>query len=120
MKEKKKKLGLNQALSILWKFMTTKEKFEFVAIAFLSFFPALISIYMAMIPSIFIAKFTGEDFLIFGFLNLSTLSDVTFIFVVFAILIAMYSISMIIYRAVDVFARKMMCIANTKVEELLL
>ena len=120
MKEKKKKLGLNQALSILWKFMTTKERFEFVAIAFLSFFPALISIYMAMIPSIFIAKFTGEDFLIFGFLNLSTLSDVTFIFVVFAILIAMYSISMIIYRAVDVFARKMMCIANTKVEELLL
>ena len=120
MKEKKKKLGLNQALSILWKFMTTKEKFEFVAIAFLSFFPALISIYMAMIPSIFIAKFTGEDFLIFGFLNLSPLSDVTFIFVVFAILIAMYSISMIIYRAVDVFARKMMCIANTKVEELLL
>ena len=120
MKEKKKKLGLNQALSILWKFMTTKERFEFVAIAFLSFFPALISIYMAMIPSIFIAKFTGEDFLIFGFLNLSTLSDVTFIFVVFAILITMYSISMIIYRAVDVFARKMMCIANTKVEELLL
>ena len=120
MKEKKKKLCLNQALSILWKFMTTKERFEFVAIAFLSFFPALISIYMAMIPSIFIAKFTGEDFLIFGFLNLSTLSDVTFIFVVFAILIAMYSISMIIYRAVDVFARKMMCIANTKVEELLL
>ena len=120
MKEKKKKLGLNQALSILWKFMTTKERFEFVAIAFLSFFPALISIYMAMIPSIFIAKFTGEDFLIFGFLNLSTLSDVTFIFVVFAILIAMYSISMIIYRAVDVFARKRMCIANTKVEELLL
>ncbi len=120
MKEKKKKLGLNQALSILWKFMTTKERFEFVAIAFLSFFPALISIYMAIIPSIFIAKFTGEDFLIFGFLNLSTLSDVTFIFVVFAILIAMYSISMIIYRAVDVFARKMMCIANTKVEELLL
>ena len=120
MKEKKKKLGLNQALSILWKFMTTKERFEFVAIAFLSFFPALISIYMAMIPSIFIAKFTGEDFLIFGFLNLSTLSDVTFIFVVFAILIAMYSISMIIYRAVDVFARKMMCIANIKVEELLL
>ena len=105
---------------MLWQFMTTKEKVEFVVLILLSCFPAFINIYMSMIPSLLIAKFANQEFLIFGFIDFLGLGYVEFFFTIFGVLIVMYTISMIVLRAVDIFAHKLMYNTNKRVEEILL
>ena len=105
---------------MLWQFMTTKEKVEFVVLILLSCFPAFINIYMSMIPSLLIAKFANQEFLIFGFIDFLGLSYVEFFFTIFGVLIVMYTISMIVLRAVDIFAHRLMYNTNKRVEEILL
>ena len=105
---------------MLWQFMTTKEKVEFVVLILLSCFPAFINIYMSMIPSLLIAKFANQEFLIFGFIDFLGLGYVEFFFTIFGVLIVMYTISMIVLRAVDIFAHRLMYNTNKRVEEILL
>ena len=118
--KKEKKAGLFSAIKMLWQFMTTKEKVEFVVLILLSCFPAFINIYMSMIPSLLIAKFANQEFLIFGFIDFLGLSYVEFFFTIFGVLIVMYTISMIVLRAVDIFAHRLMYNTNKRVEEILL
>ena len=105
---------------MLWQFMTTKEKVEFVVLILLSCFPAFINIYMSMIPSLLIAKFANQEFLILGFIDFLGLGYVEFFFTIFGVLIVMYTISMIVLRAVDIFAHRLMYNTNKRVEEILL
>ena len=118
-KEKDKK-GIINALSMLWHFMSTKDKAQFVALSVLSIVPALVTIYTAMIPSILVAKFTGQSFLIFGFINLYNLGNGLFFFVTIGSIAIMWLLGMLVYLALDRFARKMMCTLNDRVEEVLL
>ena len=105
---------------MLWQFMTTKEKVEFVVLILLSCFPAFINIYMSMIPSLLIAKFANQEFLILGFIDFLGLDYVEFFFTIFGVLIVMYTISMIVLRAVDIFAHRLMHNTNKRVESILL
>ncbi len=105
---------------MLWQFMTTKEKVEFVVLILLSCFPAFINIYMSMIPSLLIAKFANQEFLIFGFIDFLGLGYVEFFFTIFGVLIVMYTISMIVLRAVDIFTHRLMYNTNKRIEEILL
>ena len=118
--KKEKKAGLFSAIKMLWQFMTTKEKVEFVVLILLSCFPAFINIYMSMIPSLLIAKFANQEFLIFGFIDFLGLGYVEFFFTIFGVLIVMYTISMIVLRAVDIFTHRLMYYTNKRVEEILL
>ena len=118
--KKEKKAGLFGAIKMLWQFMTTKEKVEFVVLILLSCFPAFINIYMSMIPSLLIAKFANQEFLIFGFIDFLGLGYVEFFFTIFGVLIVMYTISMIVLRAVDIFTHRLMYNTNKRIEEILL
>ena len=119
-KTQQSKSGIFQAFKLLWNFMNKKERFIFVSLSFLSIVPALILIYIAMIPSILIAKLAGQSFLIFGFIDLSHLNNIIFFLVAIGLPAILWIFGMLIYRGIDMFARKLMRTLNKRVEEILL
>ena len=116
----KEKFGIFKSIKLLWNFMGAKEKISFILIFCFSVVTALIHTFAPMIPSLIIAKLTGEQFLIFGFIDLMFIDTIPFIIVVCLIPVVLWIFGMLHYRMIDIFARKMMCIVNEKAQEIIL
>ncbi len=100
--------------------MGTKEKITFIVIFIMSLLNALTHTYSALLPSLIIAKFTGEKVAILKWFPLLKLDTIPYMFVVCGILIVLWFYGMFAFRAVDIFARKMMCVVNEKVQDIIL
>lgn len=118
-KLKKEKKGIFQSFKILWSFMEIREKVYCVLILLAACFVPFIHIFSSFLPSLILSRIIDEDVKILGFIDLSMLSDTWYYIVVVMIIPVMWIFGMLIYRAIDIFARRMMCIANEKVQELL-
>ncbi len=114
------KLGVLQSYKLLWKFMGIKEKITFISIFALSFLSALTHTYAAIIPSLVIARFTGEEIFFLKWFPILDLSVTAYMCVVFGIIVACWVVGMLHYRMIDVFSRKMMCIVNENVQDIIL
>lgn len=119
-KLRENKKGILQSFKILWSFMGRKEKVYCVLILISLLFMPFLKVWQSMLPSIILSRLVGENVKVLGFIDLSMLSDIAFYVIVILSIPVLWIIGMIIYRAVDVFARRMMCVANEKVQELLL
>lgn len=126
MKEKNKenlkenKKGIFQSFKVLWSFMGRKEKVYCVLILISLLFMPFLKVWQSMLPSIILSRIVDENVKVLGFIDLSMLSDIAFYVIVILSIPALWIIGMLIYRAIDIFARRMMCVANEKVQELLL
>lgn len=126
MKEKNKnhfkqnKKGIFQSFKILWSFMGRKEKVYCVLILISLLFMPFLKVWQSMLPSIILSRIVDENVKVLGFIDLSMLSDIAFYVIVILSIPVLWIIGMLIYRAIDIFARRMMCVANEKVQELLL
>lgn len=122
MKKKKNeiKLGIIQSYKMLWSFMGTKEKATFVSIFLMSIISSLTQAYGALIPSLIIAKFTGERVAILKYFDFLSLDTVPYMFVICGIMVLLWVFGMLNYRMVDIFARRMMCVVNEKGQEIIL
>lgn len=119
-KLRENKKGILQSFKILWFFMGRKEKVYCVLILISLLFMPFLKVWQSMLPSIILSRLVGENVKVLGFIDLSMLSDIAFYVIVILSIPVLWIIGMIIYRAVDVFARRMMCVVNEKVQELLL
>lgn len=126
MKEKNKenlkenKKGIFQSFKVLWSFMGRKEKVYCVLILISLLFMPFLKVWQSMLPSIILSRLVDENVKVLGFIDLSMLSDIDFYVIVILSIPVLWIIGMLIYRAIDIFARHMMCVANEKVQELLL
>ena len=80
-----KKIGISQAFSLLWKFADKKEKFFFVSLFFLTLFRAVPSLLYPIITACFVAKIGGGSDVMFLGINMSSLSLVWLIVLLFVI-----------------------------------
>ena len=119
-KLRENKKGILQSFKILWSFMGRKEKVYCVLILISLLFMPFLKVWQSMLPSIILSRLVGENAKVLGFIDLSMLSDIAFYVIVILSIPVLWIIGMIVYRAVDVFARRMICVANEKVQELLL
>ena len=122
MKKKKQelKLGIIQSYKMLWGFMGKKEKATFISIFVMSIISSLTQAYGALIPSLIIAKFTGEKVAILQYVDFLSLDTVPYLFVICGIMVLLWVFGMLNYRMVDIFARRMMCVVNEKGQEIIL
>lgn len=124
MKEKKVKKefkpGIIESFKLLWKFMGKKERITFITIIFLSVIAALTQTYCALLPAIIIARFSGENLTILSWINLSSLSTPLYLFIVCGVAVLLWVFGMLIYRMVDIFSRRMICIVNEKAQNIIL
>lgn len=116
----KGKKGIFQSYKILWAFMGRKEKVYCILMSISLFFMPFLKVWQAMFPSIILSRIIDEDVKILGFIDFSMLSDTAFYIIVVLSIPILWIFGMLIYRAIDIFARHMMCIANEKVQNLLL
>lgn len=119
-KKKSSKPGIIKSFKLLWHFMNKKQKATFVIIFFCSLISALAQTFGALIPALMIARFTGEPVSILKFINLLSLSVPLYIFVIALIEVVLWAVGMLCYRMIDIFARRMMCEVNEKVQEIIL
>ena len=115
-----KKSGILKSFKILWSIMGTKEKISFILILFSELLVPIIKLWQAFLPSLILSRIIGEDVLIWGFINFSAVSDVAYYAIVLMSIPVLWVFGMLVYRAIDIFARRMMCKANEKVQDLLL
>lgn len=115
-----KKNGILGSFKLLWHFMGRKEKFTFVSIFVLSIFAALTQTYCALLPALIIARFSGENLTFLKFLNFPGVSNVMYIFITCAIAVLLWVVGMLIYRMIDIFGRRMMCVVNERVQNIIL
>ena len=118
-KEKNKK-GIFKSFRILWEIMGHKEKVYCVLIIISTLFMPFIHIFNSFLPSLILARIIGEKIKILGFVDLSSLSDGWYYSVVVLMIPVLWVLGMLIYRFIDIFARKIMCIANEKMQDLIL
>ncbi len=118
-KEKNKK-GIFKSFRILWEIMGHKEKVYCVLIIISTLFMPFIHIFNSFLPSLILARIIGENIKILGFVDLSSLSDGWYYSVVVLMIPVLWVLGMLIYRFIDIFARKIMCIANEKMQDLIL
>lgn len=118
-KEKNKK-GIFKSFRILWEIMGHKEKVYCVLIIISTLFMPFIHIFNSFLPSLILARIIGENIKILGFIDLSSLSDGWYYSVVVLMIPLLWVLGMLIYRFIDIFARKIMCIANEKMQDLIL
>ena len=119
-KAKKEKKGIFQSFKILWSFAGPKEKLYCVLILISTLIVPFIHIFTSFLPSLVLSRIVDEDVKILGFIDLSMLSDGWYYSVVILSIPVLWFFGMLVYRAIDIFARRMMCIANEKVQEILL
>lgn len=119
-KAKKEKKGIFQSFKILWSFAGPKEKLYCVLILISTLIVPFIHIFTSFLPSLVLSRIIDEDVKILGFIDLSMLSDGWYYSVVILSIPVLWFFGMLVYRAIDIFARRMMCIANEKVQEILL
>lgn len=100
--------------------MGKKEKFTFVSIFLMSFISGLTISYTTMLAALIVSKIAGEQFLLFGFINLNFLDTIPFIFLVCGIQVILWVFGMIHYYTIDKFGRKMKCIINERAQEVIL
>ncbi len=117
---KNTKVGIRQSYKLLWKFMGIKEKITFISIFAMSLVSALTHTYGAILPSLIIAKFTGEEILILKWIPLLRLDTIPFLAVTCGTVIVLWVFGMLHYRMIDIFARRMMCVTNEKVQDIIL
>lgn len=119
-KAKKEKKGIFQSFKILWSFAGPKEKLYCVLILISTLIVPFIHIFTSFLPSLVLSRIIDENVKILGFIDLSMLSDGWYYSVVILSIPVLWFFGMLVYRAIDIFARRMMCIANEKVQEILL
>lgn len=119
-KAKKEKKGIFQSFKILWSFAGPKEKLYCVLILISTLIVPFIHIFTSFLPSLVLSRIIDENVKILGFIDLSMLSDGWYYSVVILSIPILWFFGMLVYRAIDIFARRMMCIANEKVQEILL
>ncbi len=118
--EKELKPGIVSSFKLLWHFMTKKQKATFIFIILFSLISALAQTFGALLPALIIARFTGETVSILRFINLLSLSVPVYILVICGIEVVLWVFGMFGYRMVDIFARRMMCEVNERVQEIIL
>ncbi len=120
MEKQEQKSSIFNSYKLMWSFMGKREKVTFICIFLFSIVSSLTRTYIPLIPSLIVAKLTNEQFLIFGFINLSGFDTIPYIIVVCAIAAILWVFGMLHYRMIDIFARRMMCIVNEKSQEIIL
>ena len=116
---RKEKRGIYQSFKILWSFMGAKEKVYLSLILIGVCFVPLIHIFTSFLPSLILSRIIDENVKILGFIDLSTLNDAWYFTVVIMAIPVLWILGMLVYSSIDIFARRMMCIANEKVQNLL-
>ena len=120
MRKKREKKVIFESFKILWNIMGHKEKIACVLVIISTFLIPFINIFVSFIPSLIIARIIDENVKILGFIDLSFLSDVWYYCVVILLAPVLWVFGMLVYRFIDIFARKIMCIANEKMQDLIL
>lgn len=120
MEKQEQKSSIFNSYKLMWSFMGKREKVTFICIFLFSIVSSLTRTYIPLIPSLIVAKLTNEQFLIFGFIDFSSLDLIPYIIVVCAIAAVLWVFGMLHYRMIDIFARRMMCIVNEKSQEIIL
>ena len=120
MRKKREKKVIFESFKILWNIMGHKEKMACVLVIISTFLIPFINIFVSFIPSLIIARIIDENVKILGFIDLSFLSDVWYYCVVILLAPVLWVFGMLVYRFIDIFARKIMCIANEKMQDLIL
>ena len=120
MEKEKKEKGILKAFKILFGIMGHKEKISCVLIIISTLFIPFIQILTSFLPSLILSRIINEDVKILGFIDLSMLSDGWYYSIVVLLIPVMWIFGMLIYRFIDVFARKIMCLANEKMQDLIL
>lgn len=118
-KQTKDKKGIFKGYKILWSIMRGKEKICCSIIFLLVCFVPFIHIYTSFLPSLILSRIINENIKILGFIDLSMLSNTWYYIIVIMIVPIMWIFGMLIYRSIDIFARRMMCLANERVQDLL-
>lgn len=114
------KQGMIASYKLLWKFMTHKDRVCFVFIFLFSIVTALTKTFESFLPSLIVAKFTGERIFILKYFDFLKLNTLNYIILMFAIIIVLWILGMLHYRMIDVFARRMMCRVNHRAQEIIL
>lgn len=120
MRKKREKKVIFESFKILWNIMGHKEKIACVLVIIFTFLIPFINIFVSFIPSLIIARIIDENVKILGFIDLSFLSDVWYYCVVILLAPVLWVFGMLVYRFIDILARKIMCIANEKMQDLIL
>lgn len=118
--ENVEKQGIIASYKLLWKFMTHKDRLCFVLIFVFSIITALTKTFESFLPSLIIARFTGEQVLFLKYFDFMSMSTTSYVILMFAIIIVLWILSMCHYRMIDIFARQMMCRVNHRAQEIVL
>ena len=118
MEDNKRKIGIFKSLKILWTFMDKKDRIIFICIFAFSLVSAITKMFFNIIPPLVLASLCGEEVKLL-FIDLTSLSTISILFILLGINIVLWIIGMIHYYIIDVFARKMICVVNLKAQDLI-
>lgn len=104
---------------MLWRFMGPKERLTFVLILAFSWVSAITWMFFNLVPPLVLASLAGEPVKLL-FVDMSALSTLAVIAILLGFNFFLWVVGMLHYYALDVFARKMICVVNTKAQDLVL
>lgn len=110
--KKKERNGILKAYLHLWKIMSFKDKMACILIVFLSFVSAISKFFPTFAVSMIISKLSNQQITMAGLQFLNEWGTVEVIMFLMGMSVALWVVGMLIYMAIDIYARHMICVVH--------